>query len=215
MPTYLITGANRGLGLEFIRQIAQDSNNTVLATHRADADVNDLKSVASSKTHVLQCDTADPESITSFAKEAGKVLNGQSIDVLINNAGVNSVPHQTSITIDGSDLKREIDINVMGPANMTSTLTSSKLLALNARIVNMTSGLGSMSKSLTINPRKCATYSISKAGVNMLTVHQSGELKEKLGKDCVVICMDPGWVKTRMGGDGAILEPVSSSFGWC
>jgi len=51
---------------------------------------------------------------------------------------------------------------------------------------------------------KCTTYSISKAAVNMLTVHQSEQLKDRGIK---VICMDPGWVKTRMGGEGAILEP--------
>jgi NAD(P)-dependent dehydrogenase (short-subunit alcohol dehydrogenase family) len=209
MPTYCVTGANRGLGLEFIRQIAQDASNTVIATHRANADVNDLKSVASGSTHLLVCDTVDPKSISGFATEASKVLNGKKLDYLINNAAVNSVPHQTSLTIDGNDLRKEIDINVMGPANTVATLHSNDLLAPSARIVNMTSGLGSMSKALTISPRKCATYSISKAGVNMLTVHQSGELREKLGKECVVICMDPGWVKTRMGGEGAILEPVS------
>ena len=73
----------------------------------------------------------------------------------------------------------------------------------------MTSGLGSMEKSLSISPRKCAAYSISKAGLNMLTVHQSGDLRSQLPQ-VVVICMDPGWVKTRMGGDGAILEPHES-----
>jgi NAD(P)-dependent dehydrogenase (short-subunit alcohol dehydrogenase family) len=51
---------------------------------------------------------------------------------------------------------------------------------------------------------KCTTYAISKAAVNMLTVHQAEQLKDKGIK---VICMDPGWVKTRMGGEGAILEP--------
>ncbi len=209
MPTYCITGANRGLGLEFIRQLAQESDNTIIATHRANADLGDLKSVSSSKTHVLVCDTADAKSISSFTDEAAKVLGGKKLDILINNAGVNSVPEQTSLTINGSDLHRELDINVMGPANMTSTLVNKGLLAPNARIMNMTSGLGSMTRSLGISPRKCATYSISKAGVNMLTVHQSGDLREKLGKDCVVICMDPGWVKTRMGGEGAVLEPVS------
>ncbi|OCT53027.1 hypothetical protein CLCR_11416 [Cladophialophora carrionii] len=54
---------------------------------------------------------------------------------------------------------------------------------------------------------KCTTYSISKAAVNMLTVHQSEQLKDRGIK---VICMDPGWVKTRMGGDGALLEPEES-----
>ncbi len=204
MPVYCITGVNRGLGLEFIRQIAQDSSNTILATTRANADTSDLKKVVSSNTHILECDVSDKSSVSSSASEAFKHLNGGKIDFLLANAAVNSVPQQTCLDLHADDLHRELDINVIGPANLTSILLEQGLLAENVRIMNMTPGLGSMTRSLGISPRKCAPYSISKAGVNMLTVHQSGVLKEKLGKGCVVICMDPGWVKTRMGGDQAI-----------
>lgn len=215
MPTYLITGANRGLGLEFVRQLSQNPSNTIIATTRAGADTSDLKAASSKATHILECDISSPPSITTLATELSKNLitgndDGQGrLDFVIANAGVNSVPHQTCLDIGREDLHREIDINVLGPANLTTTLLTHNLLAPKVRIMNMTSGLGSMSRSLGINPRKCATYSISKAGLNMLTVHQSGALREKMGDGVVVICMDPGWVKTRMGGDGAILEPVS------
>ena len=100
-------------------------------------------------------------------------------------------------------------INVIGPAKTTQFLLEAGLLSTSARIVNMTSGLASMSFSLTISPRRCATYSISKAALNALTVQQSGHVREKLA-EVVVICMDPGWVKTRMGGDGAMLLPEES-----
>lgn len=73
----------------------------------------------------------------------------------------------------------------------------------------MTSGLASMKVSLGISPRRCATYSISKAALNALTVQQSGHVREKL-EGVVVVCMDPGWVKTRMGGEGAVLEAEES-----
>jgi len=213
MPTYCITGANRGLGLEFVRQIAADSSNTILACTRSMSnDLTDLKKVASDKTHILECNTGDLSSIKSFAEQAGKTLSGGKIDVLINNAATNRSPEQTALSIDPADLKEEINVNVVGPAKTTEFLLGAGLLAPEARIVNMTSGLGSMSVSLGITPRKCATYSISKAAVNALTVQQSGELREdgKLGGKCIVICMDPGWVKTRMGGEGAVLEPEES-----
>lgn len=210
MPTYCITGANRGLGLEFVRQLAQSPDNTIIATTRSlSNDLSDLKSVASQTTHILECDTADQDSIQSFASSTKTALNGAQIDVLLNNAGANSVPAQTSLSLGAADLHREIDVNVLGPAKTTEFLIAQGLLSQDARIVNMTSGLGSMSVGLSITPRKCATYSISKAGVNMLTVHQSGDLREKL-RGVVVICMDPGWVKTRMGGEGAMLEPEVS-----
>ena len=210
MPVYCITGANRGLGLEFARQLGQDTSNTIIATIRnSSTDTSDLKAVASKSTHILVCNTGDASSIDSFTSEVSTTLSGQKIDYLINNAGVNSVPQQNCLSIGEEDLHNEIQINVLGPAHTVASLVSASLLSDNARIINMTSGLGSMEKSLSISPRKCATYSISKAGLNMVTVHQSGDLREKL-KGVVVICMDPGWVKTRMGGDGAVLTPEES-----
>lgn len=101
---------------------------------------------------------------------------------------------------------------MIGPAKTTQFLLEAELLSPSARIVNMSSGLGSMAVSLSIEPRKAATYSISKAGLNALTVQQSGEVAQKLGKGAV-ICIDPGWVKTRMGGSGAVLEPEESISG--
>lgn len=213
MPVYCITGANRGLGLEFVRQISQDASNIIVATIRSSStDTSDLKAVASKNTHILVCNTGDASSISSFASEVAKTLSGEKINVLINNAGVNSVPQQNALNIGEKDLHNEVQINVLGPATTVSSLVSASLLADNARIVNMTSGLGSMDKSLSIAPRKCATYSISKAGLNMVTVHQSGDLREKL-KEVVVICMDPGWVQTRMGGSDAVLTPEQSISG--
>jgi len=212
MPVYCITGANRGLGLEFVRQIASASpSNTILALTRSlSSDLADLKKVANSNTHVLECDTGNLQSIRAFATSAAKLLNGKKIDFLINNAGINTVPDQSSLSIGPEDLDEQIRVNVLGPAKTVEYLLSADLLAPDARIVNMTSGLGSMAVSLSITPRKCATYSISKAALNALTVQQSGDLREKLGKECVVVCMDPGWVKTRMGGEGAVLEPEES-----
>lgn len=210
MPVYVITGANRGLGLEFVRQLAQDSSNTILATFRStSADLTDLNKVASKTTHYLTCDTGDLKSIKQFASDAKQVLGEKKIDFLINNAGINSVPEQTSLTIEPKDLDEQIRVNVIGPAKTAQYLLESSLLSEKVRIVNMSSGLGSMSVSLSITPRKCATYSISKSALNALTVQQSGEYRERLS-GAVVVCMDPGWVKTRMGGEGAVLEPEES-----
>lgn len=205
-----VPGANRGIGLEFVRQLALDSSNTILACVRSPStDQADLQNASSKSTHILTCDTGDLASIQSFAKEAFKTLGGAKIDYLINNAGINSVPAQTSLTLSPTDLSENMRINVLGPAKVTEYLLSADLLAPNVRIVNMSSGLGSMAVSLSLSPRKAATYSISKAGLNALTVQQSGEVRERL-RECVVVCMDPGWVRTRMGGEGAVLEVEES-----
>ncbi len=194
MPVYVVTGANRGLGLEFVRQLSQSTDNTVLACVRSSSsDLADLKQAYKpneSNTHVLHCNTGDLSSIQSFAKEVQKTLGGdRKIEFLINNAAVNSKPEQTSLSIGPDDLTNEIRINVLGPAKTTEFLLAEGVLAKTARIVNLSSGLGSMAVSLGIMPRKCATYSISKGALNSLTVQQSGELREegKLGPKCVVI----------------------------
>ncbi|KAF4554733.1 Short chain dehydrogenase-like protein 13 [Elsinoe fawcettii] len=211
MPTYLITGANRGLGLEFVRQLSADSSNTILATHRdSNSDLQPLHSAAGSATlHTLICDTGSVSSIRSFAQNAASTLAGTKLDFVLNNAGINSVPHETSLSITPEGLEEQVRVNVLGPAKVTQFLYEAGLLSEDVRLLNMTSGLGSMKVSLGIEPRKCASYSISKAGLNALTVQQSGELREKL-KGAVVVCMDPGWVKTRMGGEGAVLEAEES-----
>ena len=207
--TYAITGFNRGLGLEFVRQLsAPGASNTIIAAVRSlSGELDDLKTLASkstgSKIHILECDTASLPSIQKFGTEASKVLDGKQLDVLLNNAGINAVPQQTSLDLGEEDVLQHIRVNVLGPAKTTEALVP--LLGPGSVVVNMTSGLGSCERSK--KTPKCAAYSISKAAVNMLTVHNASDLK---GKGVRIICMDPGWVKTRMGGEGAMLEPEVS-----
>ncbi|KAK4119405.1 NAD(P)-binding protein [Parathielavia appendiculata] len=211
MPVYCITGTNRGLGLEFVRQLAQSPDNTIIAATRSlSSDLSDLKAVASPSTHILECDTSNVASIHAFVKEVKQTLGDEKkIDFLLNSAGVNVASSQSSLSLGPDELQQNIAVNVIGPAKMVELLLDAGLLSKDVRILNMTSGLGSLQRSSEIKPRKCAPYSISKAGLNMLTVHQSEDLKPHL-PGSVVICMDPGWVKTRMGGDGAVLEASQS-----
>ena len=207
--TYAITGANRGLGLEFARQLsAPGTANTIVAAVRSlSGELDDLKALASkntsSKIHILECDTGSLPSISAFGSAVSKLLDGKQLDVLLNNAGINAVPNQTSLDLGEEDVLTHIQINVLGPAKTTEAL--SPLLGNGSVVVNMTSGLGSCARSK--KTPKCAAYSISKAAVNMLTVHNASDLR---GMGVRAICMDPGWVKTRMGGEGAVLEPEVS-----
>ncbi|KAK3687162.1 hypothetical protein B0T22DRAFT_456577 [Podospora appendiculata] len=209
MPVYCITGANRGLGLEFVRQLAQSPSNVVLALTRSlSSDLTDLKAAASANTHILECDVSDLLSIHHCSKEVALTLGATSkIDYLINNAGVNIASSQNSLNLGPDELMAQIKTNVLGPAKTVEFLLMAGVLAENARILNMSSGLGSIQSSLA-SP-KCTGYSISKAALDMLTVHQSNDLKEKL-PGVVVIAMDPGWVRTRLGGEGALLTTQES-----
>jgi NAD(P)-dependent dehydrogenase (short-subunit alcohol dehydrogenase family) len=215
MPVYVVTGTNRGLGLEFVRQLTQSPSNTILAAVRSlSSDLGDLRAVASPTTHILECDTASLASIHSFTKAAAHILNPSNlkIDFLLNSAAINPASWQSSLTLVPDDLTAQINTNVLGPAKTVEFLLEQNLLSENVKILSMTSGLGSLKISGEIKPRKAAGYSISKAALNMLAIHQAEDLKEKL-PGVVVIVMDPGWVKTRMGGKGAVLEPEESISG--
>jgi len=206
MPTYAITGANRGLGLEFVRQLLSDPSNTVIGAVRStNNDLSDLKALnTDGRLHILECDTSSSSSISSFGEAVTKVLGEEGqLHYLLNNAGINAVPDQTSLDLKEADLQQHISINVFGPAKTVQVLIPH--LRNGSVIVNMTSGLGSIRKGVDF--KKCTTYSISKAALNMLTVQQAGDLKDRGVR---VISMDPGWVRTRMGGEGAILEPEFS-----
>lgn len=199
--TYLITGANRGLGLEFVQQITSASpDNTVIACVRSlQGELDSLQNLASStsnkaKIHIVECDTSSVTSIQKARREISDLLSGQQqLNYLINNAGINSVSSQTALTISPTDLHNHLDTNVIGPSELFKSLYEH--LGPGSVVLNMSSGLGSCGKGLV----KSATYAVSKAALNMLTVHQADALKEK---KAVAIVMDPGWVKTRMGGEG-------------
>ncbi|KAG7289156.1 hypothetical protein NEMBOFW57_005519 [Staphylotrichum longicolle] len=213
MPVYCITGTNRGLGLEFVKQLAQSSTNTIIATtHPRATDLADLHAVASPSTHILTCDVSSIPSIQSFIQEATHALNGghlQKIDFLLNNAGVNLAPQQTSLSLGPDELHAQFAVNVLGPAKLVELLLAAGLLSPSVRILNMSSSLGSMQFSSSLRPRWCAGYAISKAALNMLTVHQSEDVRREL-PGAVVVAMAPGLCKTRMGGEEAVLEPRES-----
>jgi len=210
MPVYVITGANRGLGLEFVRQLSADSSNTILAATRSlSRDLSALESLKSNNAtlFILECDTGSQVSITAFSKQVSSVLGGteKKIDYLLNNAGINANSKQTSLTLTPDALSEHINVNVMGPAKIVQLLESH--LQSGSVVMNMTSGLGLLAYNRTKETVGATAYAISKAAVNMLTVHQASNLKSK---GVIAVCVDPGWAKTDMGGSGAVLEKEDS-----
>jgi NAD(P)-dependent dehydrogenase (short-subunit alcohol dehydrogenase family) len=203
MPTYFLTGANRGIGLEFVRQLASKPSNTIIAGVRSlSADLSDLKTLnTNSNIHIIECDVGSLDSLSSIYFRVAEILSktGSNLDYLFNVAGINATSSDTSLTLDPKSLQEHMQTNVMGPAKIVESLQ--KYLARGATVLNMSSGLGSL--QVATGMTKCCTYSMSKAALNMLTLHQAKDLK---GAGVKVICMDPGWVKTRMGGKGAMIE---------
>jgi NAD(P)-dependent dehydrogenase (short-subunit alcohol dehydrogenase family) len=203
MATYFLTGANRGIGLEFVRQLAAKPSNTIIAGVRSKSgDISELESLNNnSNIHIIECDVSSLDSLSSIEFRVAEILTktGASLDFLFNVAGINATSTDTSLNLDPKSLNEHMQTNVLGPAKIVESLRKS--LARGATVLNMSSGLGSLTVATDVT--KCCTYSMSKAALNMLTLHQAKDLKANGIK---VICMDPGWVKTRMGGKGAMIE---------
>ena len=212
MPTYFLTGSNRGIGLEFVRQLSSDpSNNIIAAVRSRKSDLTELKALAKNGTgnvHLIECDVSSTDSISSLEFRVAEILSktGENLNYLFNVAGINATSSDTSLSMDPKSWEQHMNTNVLGPAKIVETLQ--RYLARGAIVMNMTSGLASM--TVAKDMPKCCTYSISKAAQNMLTLHQARDLKRS---HVIVICMDPGWVKTRMGGKGAMVEPQVSISG--
>ncbi|KAH9204912.1 hypothetical protein DL95DRAFT_398161 [Leptodontidium sp. 2 PMI_412] len=209
MPTYIITGCNRGLGLAFVEQLVSSSTNTIIATIRSpftDSSALSALKAQPGALHILTCDTSSESSISSFADEVTCLLGPDSkIDYLLNNAGINNVPHETSLTLSSAGLSEQIMVNIFGPAKIVQALLPH--LKNDSVVLNISSDLASMTLSAEKAQLNATAYAISKAGLNMLTVHQATHLRERGVR---VVCVHPGWVQTDMGGGQAPLKPEES-----
>lgn len=213
MTGYLITGARSGIGLESVRQLSQSAGNTVVACVRSlQGDLEALRTVVEHQdvkatTHIMEVDLASPSSITSLPS---RLPQDFSIDVLIQFASVLLSDDRTATALElNYDLmQKTFESNVTGPVLLLQALQSR--LSLGARVVHVSSGLASLGLTADgIIPLQYPAYNMSKAALNMFTAHASQLLKGK----AIVISMDPGWVKTQMGGPNANLHPHESAGG--
>ncbi|ASK89306.1 SDR family oxidoreductase [Sphingorhabdus sp. SMR4y] len=206
--TWLVTGTNRGIGLEYVRQIAA-SGDKVIATARKPAEADELNTVKSQfpdAVEVQELDTGDAQSIAAFADR----LDGRPIDILVNNAGLyggswsTDSERQTPLMMD-YDLWEEImKVNVMGPFRLIVALLPNLVASDRKLVVNMSSDLGSITNN---KHGQSHAYRSSKAALNMITRGLAIDLAEQ---DVSVISMAPGWTKTDLGGDGAQWETPDS-----
>jgi NAD(P)-dependent dehydrogenase (short-subunit alcohol dehydrogenase family) len=202
MPSALITGANRGLGFEFARQYLADGWQ-VYAACRDPASASELRRLAEhrdDKLRILAMDVTDPASIHAAANE----LDGQAIDLLLNNAGIIGPRGQTIGNIDYEAWAEVLAVNIMGPMRVSEAFVEHVASSDRKLIVTLTSGMGSIADNTSGGS---VVYRSSKAGVNMVMRSLAIDLAPR-GITCVVV--NPGWVRTDMGGPNASLEPSES-----
>lgn len=201
MPHVLVTGANRGLGLEFTRQLLARGDE-VVATCREVASAPELAALAEShegRLLVLPLELPDPASIEALRAELE--LLDLHLDLLVNNAGMlNPGERLGSITLD--ELDAAFTVNAAGPFLLTQALAPH--LVDGARVVNLASRLGSIASA---DGFRTPSYAISKAALNMAARMLSFALAER---HISVVALSPGWVRTAMGGANATLAPEES-----
>jgi NAD(P)-dependent dehydrogenase (short-subunit alcohol dehydrogenase family) len=201
MPSTLITGANRGLGLEFARQYLADGWKVYAACRDPNA-ASELRRADASghKLRILALDVTDLASVKAAAAE----LEGQAIDLLINNAGVGGARGQTIGNIDYKAWAKMLDVNTMGPMRVSEAFVDHVARSERKLIVTLTSGMGSLADNRSGGS---IAYRSSKAAVNMVMRSLAIDLAPR-GITCVVV--NPGWVQTDMGGPHASLTPAES-----
>ncbi|XP_015787322.1 uncharacterized protein LOC107364484 [Tetranychus urticae] len=204
VSSVLVTGANRGIGLEFVRQLAslEPKISHVIATCRDPDAAEELKSIAkaNNNVHILKLDVIDYNSHDAFYAEVEKIVGNSGLDILINNAGIGIVTPLDEVTPE--EFMKNYEVNAVGPYVLARKLTPLIKVSQRKLIVAISSTAGSIAVTSAIGGGFPA-YKPSKAALNMLT-RTYGDHVKKDGIISVMFC--PGWFKTDMGGPNAMLE---------
>ncbi|HUB85529.1 MAG TPA: SDR family oxidoreductase [Rhizomicrobium sp.] len=196
MTTILITGANRGIGLEFVKQYAAEGAD-VIACCREPAKADELKAIKG-KVRVMKLDVGDAGSVEALTKDLGDT----ALDIVINNAGVGTPP-TTPGTVDVPAWLNVFRTNSIAPALIAFALKKNLKKGRDKKLVAITSVLGSIAE----NGGGSYAYRASKAALNSL---MHGLSKDWAKDDIAVGIFHPGWVQTDMGGKGAPVTPADS-----
>jgi len=190
----LVTGANRGIGLEVSRQLLQ-RNYRVIMTGRDPAQIEKTaRTLGDERAVAMPMDVTDRASI----ERAHRLVTDRigPVDVLVNNAAI--LLHESSDVLDIplDDYRRTFETNVFGAIQVCQILVPPMATHRYGRVVNVSSGAGQLSRMSTYAP----AYSISKTALNAFTRILAETYKRR---GVLVNCVDPGWVRTDMGGPSA------------
>jgi NAD(P)-dependent dehydrogenase (short-subunit alcohol dehydrogenase family) len=198
MPSVVITGAGRGIGRALVERFAR-AGWSVIGTLRPGADAGDLGSIA----RVLPLDVTD----TASANALGAALAQETIDVLINNAGIIGPERQSASDMDFDGFLATLDVNVVGPLRVTQALLPVLKRSAAPKVAVISSQMGSSAYPAT--PSRIA-YCASKSGANRVVQGLAAGLKRE---GIAVLSLHPGWVRTDMGGSTADIAPEASADG--
>jgi NAD(P)-dependent dehydrogenase (short-subunit alcohol dehydrogenase family) len=185
----LVTGGNRGIGLEVCRQLAALGYRVILTAREPSNATSAAESLKSSgDVLAARLDVTDPSSIRAVANEP--------IDVLVNNAGILLDDDVELLDLPGGKLRQTFETNVFGPIALAQALVPGMIARRYGRVVNVSSQAGQLASMASYAP----AYSMSKAALNAFTRQLAAATK---GTGVLVNSACPGWVRTDMGGRNA------------
>jgi NAD(P)-dependent dehydrogenase (short-subunit alcohol dehydrogenase family) len=201
MTTVLVTGANRGIGLEFVRQYAAEGAEVIACCRDPDGakELQALAAASDGRVRAMKLDVASAADIAALKA----ALAGQPIDILINNAGVSGPRRQSSDDIDLEGWLETFRVNTVAPVAVSQALHQNLKAGAGKKLAAITSGLGSTAN----NGGQRYAYRSSKAALNNA---MRGLSRDWAGDGIAVGIFHPGWVKTDMGGAGAPVTPQES-----
>jgi len=199
---FFVTGANRGLGLEFVRQLS-GRGDIVIGGYRAESRAHELLAMVADHDSVFAMKV--DSTIKSDLVALGDFIDERfgRLDVLINNAGVSIDAASPIADVSFEDLIENFRVNVGGPMLAAQVLHPLLVKGINPRIVNISSAMG----SIELCDGGAVSYRVSKAALNMLSKLQSLTYSDD---GIVTIALSPGWVVTDMGGPNATYQPHES-----
>jgi NAD(P)-dependent dehydrogenase (short-subunit alcohol dehydrogenase family) len=191
----VVTGANRGIGFEIVRMLAKQGHEVVLTARDAQKGKEAQEKLAAQalKVHFIQLDVTNENDINRLKEYVEE--NFQRLDVLINNAGI-LVGNENSLNVSKQSVLSHLETNFLGPFLLSQRLIPVLRKSDEGRIINFSTSMARLSAP---GPGTAA-YRFSKVAVNGLTAMMAADLSDTNIK---INSMDPGWVKTDMGGAGA------------
>ncbi len=196
MARIVITGSSRGLGLEFVRQYAAAGDRVFALARRPD--VGPLRDLATAEqVTAIACDVVDAAACATAVAEIGQAVD--SIDLLLNNAGIAGRTGGRFGELDYEDVREVLDVNSIAPVRMSELCLPLLRRGGDAQIVHVTSRMGSIGDN---GSGGWWAYRMSKAALNMACKNMALELR---GVGIATMVIHPGWVRTDMGGSGAPL----------